>query len=66
MQTVSQQYSTIVRISEQAQVLLISTTLYDDCRKQEQRLLRELNRIQEQLVSCRKDKQFYGGLIGVE
>lgn len=66
MQTVGQQYSTVVKISEQAQALSISASLYDSCRKQEQRLLRELKRVQEQLDACRKDKQFYGGLIGVE
>lgn len=66
MQSVAQQYSTVVKISEQARALAISACLYDDCRKQEQRLLRELKRIQDDLAKCRSDKKFYGGLIGVE
>ena len=66
MQTVVQQHSTVVRISQQALALSVSASIYDDCRKQEQRLLRELKRVQDELAACRKDKQFYGKLIGVE
>lgn len=61
-----QAHSTVVSLSQKAFALSVAATVYDDCCKEEQRILRELNRVQERLVSCRKDKARYGKIIGME
>jgi hypothetical protein len=66
MQSALQRHSTVVEISQRAFALGVSATVYDQCCKQEQRILREMARIQQQLDDCRKDKKFYGKIIGME
>jgi len=59
-------HSAVVEISERAFALGVASTLYDQCRQQEQRIIREMTRVQEQLTKCQHDRQFYGRLIGME
>ena len=44
----------------------IAAQIYDNTRKEEQRILRMLARQQECLQRCRIEKQRYGRMIGVE
>ena len=63
---IHEQHSTVVNLSQRAFAMSVAASVYDDCRKQEQRILREMNRLQEQLNKCREDRLKYGRMIGVE
>jgi hypothetical protein len=54
-----------VQISQRAFALGVAATLYDQCCLEEQRILREYNRVMERLEKCREDKFRYGMMIGV-
>ena len=58
--------STVVTIGQRAMAVAIAAQIYDNTRKEEQRILRMLARQQECLQRCRIEKQRYGRMIGVE
>ena len=55
-----------LQLSKQAFALSIAAQIYDQCCLEEQRILREYNRVMERLEKCREDKFRYGKMIGVE
>jgi len=57
---------TAVSISQKAFAVAVAAQIYDDCCKEEQRILREYNRVLERLERCREDKFKYGQMIGVK
>jgi len=57
-------YQTI-QLSQKAFALSVAATIYDQCCLEEQRILREHNRVLERLEKCRQDKFRYGQMIGV-
>lgn len=57
---------TTVQISQKAFAIAVAAQIYDDCCKEEQRILREYYRVLERLKKCREDKFRYGRMIGVE
>lgn len=59
-------HSTVVQISQAAYALGVASAIYDQCCQEEQRILREANRLRERLEKCRSDKKRYGKMIGVE
>lgn len=59
-------HNQVVQISQKAFALGVAATIYDQCCLEEQRILREYNRILERLEKCREDKFRYGQMIGVE
>lgn len=58
-------HSQVVSISQRAFALGVAATIYDQCCLEEQRILRELNRVAERLEKCQADKLRYGQMIGV-
>lgn len=55
-----------VLISQKAFALGVAATIYDQCCLEEQRILREYQRVMERLEKCRQDKHRYGQMIGVK
>lgn len=53
-----------VQLSQRAFAISIAAQIYDQCCLEEQRILREYNRVMERLEKCRNDKHRYGQMIG--
>jgi len=58
--------STIVELSQKAFAISVAAHIYDQTCLEEQRVLRELNRVKERLAQVRSEKLRYGRMIGVE
>ena len=54
-----------VEITQRAFLLSVAAQVYDDILLEEQRVLRELNRVQERLEHVRKEKRKYENRLGL-
>ena len=57
--------STVVELSQRALAISIAAHIYDQTLQEEQRVMRELNRMKERLAQVRAEKVRYGKMIGV-
>ena len=59
-------HSTVVELSQRAFAVSVAAHIYDQTLLEEQRVLRELKRVQERLQQVRQEKLRYGRMIGME